>query len=346
MITIRVNGAAGLATAKRPEKNSWIDVKDAKTEEIELLVREYGIKEEHLADIMDIDEQARIEKEDEYTLVVVRAPARDAGPEALYHTLPIGVFLFPDRIVTVCQADCEVLEELRNGRAKGLEIRNKSAFILHLLGRAAIVFLRYLKDINRSTAAVENELHRSVRNHELTQLLAFEKSLVYFTTSLRTNGILLEQLKVSRSMRFKEDEADLLEDVETDIRQAIEMSSIYSDILSGMMDAYASVISNNQNLQIKRLTTLSIIFMPLNVLAGMGGMSEFSSFTRGIPWWVAYAFFGLGLVVVGLMTAGILKVSGLVSNKRLRSSHPRISRGKAAIAVPAAALLAAGSGRR
>jgi magnesium transporter len=340
MITIRVNGAAGLAAVKRPEKNSWIDVKDATREDIELLEREHGINAEHLADIMDIDEQARIEKEDEYTLVIVRVPARDGRLEAPYHTLPIGVLLFRDRIITVCQADCDVLEELRNGKVRGLDIRNKSAFVLHILGRAAIVFLRYLKDINRSTAAVEHELQRSVRNHELTQLLAFEKSLVFFTTSLRTNGILLEKLKVSRSMRIKEDEEDLLEDVETDIRQAIEMSSIYSDILSGMMDAYASVISNNQNLQIKRLTTISIVFMPLNVLAGVGGMSEFSAFTTGIPWWIAYSFFGLGLVVVGVLTASLLKVFGLVSNKRLRSSRPRRA---AAIAVPATALVTAGA---
>jgi magnesium transporter len=339
MIKVKVNGASGLQPADRAQKNSWIDVIDPTPQELDLLERLYHVKAEHLADVLDIDEQARVEKEDDYTLLIVRLPVLDARYELPYFTVPCGILLFSDRIVTICQTNCETLEELRSGKAKGLDIRNKSAFVLHVLGRAAIVYLRYLKDINRRTSAIERDLQRAVKNYELTQLLSSEKSLVFFTTSLKSNEILLEKLQASKALRFKEDEAELLEDVVTDNRQAIEMSSIYSDILSGMMDAFASIISNNQNIQMKRLTTISVVFMPLNLIAGMGGMSEYTSFTNSIPWWVSYAGFSLGLVGIALMTAALLRVSGRLSDRRMWAGGRRsgMMKGSSAVslAVPA-----------
>jgi magnesium transporter len=273
MTVIRTKSPTGFVTTTQPENYSWIDIRNASPEELAMLEREYRVNPEHLADIMDLDEQARIEKEDEYTLLIVRLPVYDARLELPYYTVPCGLLLFSDRIVTVCQTDCEVLGELCSGRVKGLDPANKSAFVLYILGRAAIVYLRYLKDINRRTAAIERELQRSVKNHELTLLLALEKSLVFFTTSLKSNEILLEKLQLTRSMRFKEDETDLLEDVLTDNKQAIEMANIYSDILSGMMDAFASVISNNLNMQMKRLTAISIVLMIPTLVVSMFGMN-------------------------------------------------------------------------
>jgi len=261
MIKVRVGGPNGLRLAERAERNCWIDVLDPTAEELSLLEKWYKVEAEHLSDVLDIDEQARIEKEDEYTLLVVRLPVFDARYELPYFTVPCGIFLFSDRIVTICQTDCEALQDLRSGKAKGLDLKNKSAFVLHLLGRSAIVFLRFLKEINRRTSAIERELQASVKNHELTQLLSSEKSLVFFTTSLKSNEILLEKLQATKAIRFKEDETELLEDVVTDNKQAIEMANIYSDILAGMMDAFASVISNNLNIQMKRLTILSVMLM-------------------------------------------------------------------------------------
>jgi len=316
MIKVMVNGASGLQPADRAQKNSWIDVIDPTPQELDLLERWYRVKAEHLADVLDIDEQARVEKEDDYTLLIVRLPVLDARYELPYFTVPCGILLFEDRIVTICQTNCDALEELRAGKAKGLDFKNKSAFVLHVLGRAAIVYLRYLKDINRRTSAIERDLQRSVKNYELTQLLSSEKSLVFFTTSLKSNEILLEKLQATKSIRFKEDEAELLEDVVTDNRQAIEMANIYSDILSGMMDAFASIISNNQNIQIKRLTTISVIFMPPSLVASMGGMSEFTAFTQSVPWWASYGAFSLGLIAIALFTAGVLRLTGKMSDRR------------------------------
>lgn len=317
MIKVRVNGENGPVLVDRAQKNSWIDVIDPTPQELDLLERLYHVKSEHLADILDIDEQARIEKEDDYTLLIVRLPVLDARYELPYFTVPCGILLFEDRIVTICQTNCEALEELRSGKVKGLDLRNKGSFALQLIGRAAAVFLRYLKEINRRNSVIERDLQRSVKNYELTQLLSNEKSLVFFTTSLKSNEILLEKLQAARIIRSRDEEAELFEDVVTDNRQAIEMASIYSDILSGMMDAFASVISNNQNLQIKRLTTISVVFMPLNLVASIGGMSEFTSFTNAVPWWISYTVFGLGLLGIALMTALLLRVTGKLSDRRM-----------------------------
>jgi magnesium transporter len=346
MIKVRVNGENGPVPADRAQKNSWIDVIDPTPQELDLLERWYHVKTEHLTDILDIDEQARIEKESDYTLLIVRLPVLDARYELPYFTVPCGILLFEDRIVTICQTNCEPLEELRSGRVKGLDLRNKGAFALQLIGRAAAVFLRYLKEINRRTSAIERDLQRSVKNYELTQLLSSEKSLVFFTTSLKSNEILLEKLQSTKVIRARDEEAELFEDVVTDNRQAIEMASIYSDILSGMMDAFASVISNNQNLQIKRLTTISVVFMPLNLVASIGGMSEFTTFTSAVPWWISYAVFGAGLLGMALMTAALLRVTGKLSDRRMWAGGrkmPRFSKTQAASLVAPGAVAA---GRR
>lgn len=308
MITYRVSEKGQLRVSPKAERQCWVDVRDATRAELDSLATDFKVNPEHLADIQDVDELARIEKEDDYTLVIVRLPVYDPRFEVSYYTMPVGILLFADRLVTISSGENEVMESLRNGRARGLDVANKSAFVLHLLGRAAAVFLRYLKDINRQTSAIERDLQRSVKNNELTQLLSLEKSLVFFTTSLKSNEILLEKLQASRAIRFKEEETELLEDVLTDNKQAIEMSNIYSDILSGMMDAFASVISNNLNIVMKRLTMISVVLMISNLVV--------STFSMNVPSPLSshrYAFW--------LITGGALVVSAvgavLMSDYRL-----------------------------
>jgi magnesium transporter len=273
MIEFHVMEEGRIRKADEAVSQCWIEARSVTPSELVELENRYGILQEHLLDIMDLDEQARIEKEDEYTLVLIKLPLYSGDTELRYSTVPIGILLFPDKVITVCQSDCDVLSELRSGRVRGLDVKNKSAFVLHSLGRAAIVFLRYLKDLNRRTSQIERELQKSVKNNELIQLLTIEKSLVYFRTALKSNEILLEKLQNSRLMRFKEDETELLEDVMTDNRQAIEMANIHSDILSGMMDAFASVISNNLNIVMKRLTVISIVLMVPTLVVSVFGMN-------------------------------------------------------------------------
>ena len=273
MIRYWKKDGAALAAVDAPGRDVWVDVRDVSREDLDILEKDYGVLQEHLQDMLDVDERSRIEKEDSYTMLILRLPMYDARYEVIYFTVPVGVILFKDRVVTVCASDCEVLQELSGGKVKDLSPANKSAFVLKLMGRAAIVYLRYLKDLNRRTTGIELELQRSVKNNELIKLLAIEKSLVFFTTSLRSDELVLEKLQKGVAVRFKDDETELLEDVATDFRQAIEMSNIHSDILSGMMDAFASVISNNLNIVMKRLTIVSIVLMIPTFVVSVFGMN-------------------------------------------------------------------------
>ncbi|MFA6505324.1 MAG: magnesium transporter CorA family protein [Treponemataceae bacterium] len=273
MITIRAQKDRGLIEVDKVQRLCWVDARDVSKEDLIRLEKEFGISGELLADIMDADEQARIEKEDEYTAIIVRLPVYDENFEVSYFTVPLGIILYSDKIITICQRSSEVLEDIIRNRVRDFSVSNKSSFVLNLLGRAALVYLRALKDLNKRTTVIERELQKSVKNYELIQLLSIQKSLVYFTTSLKTNELLLEKLQKSPLIKFKEDENDLLEDVLTENKQAIEMANIYSSILTGTMDAFASVISNNLNIVMKRLTIVSIVLMIPTLIVSFFGMN-------------------------------------------------------------------------
>jgi magnesium transporter len=298
MITIRIQGENGLVGTNDPVKNCWIDARNVSKEDLVRLEKEFGIAGELLTDIMDTDEQARIEKEDEYTAIIVRVPVYEESWEVSFFTLPLGIILFSDRIVTICQRSSEALDDIVKKRVRGFSIKNKSTFVLNLLGRAAFNFLKCLKELNKRTNIIKEELQRSIRNNELIQLLSIQKSLVYFTTSITTNELLLEKLQKSALMRFKEDEKDLLEDVVTENKQAIEMAKIYSSILTGTMDAFASVISNNLNIVMKRLTIVSIVLMIPTLIYSLYGMNVDLPFQRS-------SLTGMGIIVVSLLASAI-----------------------------------------
>ena len=313
MIIIRSHRETGLVQTLEVEKDCWIDARNVGTEDLARLAKDFGIESELLADIMDIDEQARIEKEDEYTAIIVRLPVFDERYEVSYFTVPIGILLYNDKMITICQRSSDVLDELTGKRIRDLSVKNKSAFVLNLMGRAALSYLRALKELNKKTAIIERELQKSVRNNELVQLLSIQKSIVYFTTSLKTNELLLEKLQKSPFIHFKEDEQELLEDVLTDNKQAIEMANIYSSILTGTMDAFASVISNNLNMVMKRLTIVSIVLMIPSMVSGLFGMNVALPFQNS-----PFAFAGiLGGSIIASATGAI--VLGERKKKKLLS---------------------------
>lgn len=262
-----------LVEGDRSEKPVWVDARNVTREDIRVLESEYGIDTEIIMDILDPDELSRIEREDDYTLIIVRLPIFIATNEVSYFTLPLGIVLFPDMILTICWADCEVLHDITDNRVRGLTLNDLPAFVVRVLARADLIFLRYLKEINRRSNAIEIELQKSVRNNELIQLLKLEKSLVFFTTSLKSNQLLFEKLMKTRLIQLDEEDRDWLEDVETDNRQAIEMADIYSNILSGMMDAFASVISNNLSIVMKKLTIISLVLMIPTMITSFFGMN-------------------------------------------------------------------------
>ncbi|MDR1444009.1 MAG: magnesium transporter CorA family protein [Treponema sp.] len=296
MITIRVQSDKGLAEAEAVSKGCWVDARNLSKEDLFRLEREFGIAGELLTDIMDTDEQARIEKEDEYTAIIVRLPVYDESSEVSFSTLPLGIVLFSDKIVTICQRSSDALEDILRNRVRGFSTKNKSAFVLNLLGRGAFTFLKYLKELNKRTNIIKDELQKSIKNNELIQLLSIQKSLVFFTTSIKSNELLLEKLQKSPLIRFKEDEKELLEDVVVENRQAIEMANIYSSILTGTMDAFASVISNNLNIVMKRLTIVSIVLMIPTLIFSLYGMNVDIPFQHipGIGW---------GVILLSLLAA-------------------------------------------
>lgn len=273
MITIWKQENRKLLKAENADGRTWVDARNVTREDIRILESEYGIETEVIMDILDQDELSRIDKEDDYTLIIVRLPIFISTNEVSYFTIPLGILLFPDMIVTICWADCEVLGDLTSNRVRDLTLKDLPDFVIRVLARADLIFLRYLKEINRRTNAIELELRKSVRNNELIQLLNLEKSLTYFTTSLKSNQLLFEKLMKTRLIQLDEEDRDWLEDVAIDNRQAIEMSDIYSNILSGMMDAFASVISNNLSIVMKRLTVINLVLMIPTMITSFFGMN-------------------------------------------------------------------------
>jgi magnesium transporter len=245
---------------------------------------------------MDIDEQARIEQEDDYIAVIVRLPVWDNNNEIVCFTVPLGIILFSDKIVTVCLRSSDALQDIASNRIKDFKLSRQSVFVLNMLSRAAYTFLRALKELNRHSSEIEKALQKSVHNNELVQLLRLQKSLVYFTTSIKSNGLLLEKMQKMPFLRLKEEEQELLEDVITENIQAMEMANIYSSILTGTMDAFASVISNNLNIVMKRLAIVNIVLMIPTLIYSFFGMNVHLPFEEEV-----YAV--SGILVFSLLAA-------------------------------------------
>ena len=255
-----------------PEKDCWISLVKPTEKELAEVAEEYCIEPDDLRAALDEEERSRIELEDNYTLILVDIPAveKNKGKD-IYTTEPLGIILAKDAIITVCLEETPVLYALKQKHANELRTHMRTRFVLQILYRNASLYLQYLRVINKLSDKIEQKLHVSTENRELIELLELEKSLVYFTTSLRSNEVVLEKLlKSDRVKKFPEDE-DLLEDVIVENRQAIEMANIYSGILSGMMDAFASVISNNLNIVMKFLAVMTIVLsVPAIIFAAYG----------------------------------------------------------------------------
>lgn len=331
MITIRKNIVSRSITDETVEAPyTWVDARDVNRDDITRLEEEFAISSELLADIMDQDEQARIEKEDEYISLIVRIPAMGEGGEGIdQQAVPLGIVIFPNMVITICQGDSVVLEDLARHRFRQYPIQTIEGFVISIMNRAAMVYIRLLKFLNRQKSLVEEKLHFSIKNYELIQLLQIQKSLVYFTTALTSNEALLEKLqKLSYFKLAGEEERDFLEDVITDNRQAIEMANIYSNILTGTMDAFASVISNNMNVIMKRLTIISISLMFPTFLTSFYGMNVDLPFqTRPLMWlWLLFAC-GLS-AVVGAWFMGDRRNRRLIQEATMGENFRRASQKK------------------
>ncbi len=256
-------------------KNSWVSLIEPTPEEIELVVKEIKVDIEYITDALDEEEKPRIEKEDNHVLIIVDIPilSQDDSEITLYHTIPLGIIVLDDYFLTVCLKQNVVINEFVEKRIKGFNVYMKTRFSLQILYLVSTYYLRYLKQINKQTNEIEKKLHKSMKNEELFSLLGLEKSLVYFTTSLKANEFIMDKIVRGNYLKLYEEDKEVIEDVIIENKQAIEMAHIYSSILSGMMDAFASVISNNLNVVMKLLTSITIILSIPTMIASFYGMN-------------------------------------------------------------------------
>ena len=263
----------GLLPLNTFEKGCIVNVTDPTPSEIGILNTTLKVPDDFLADILDVDERSRMEVEDDVLLMIYRIPYQNLSNGFPFTTIPLGLVLDKDSLVIICHRNNEVLDDFFSRSGKGITIETKIDLILHLFIRTTMFYHRYLKQINNQTTIIEQDLEKSTRNEELHRLLKMEKCLVYFTTSLRSNEAMMLKLKNSKWIRDYEFSSDLLEEATIENRQAIEMAKIYSDIQSGMMDAFASVISNNLNIVMKSLTIVTIVLMIPTLIASFYGMN-------------------------------------------------------------------------
>jgi magnesium transporter len=256
------------------EKECWINIVNPSKDDLPLLAQHFAIPVDFLTASLDIDETARVEVEDNATLIIIKVPYFDVdNPDTPYYTLPIGVILTGGLLITASPKDGTVLRDFIEGNVKNITTVTGAKFILQIMLRALMLFLQFLKQINNAANMIQKKLEQESKNRQLIKLMNFEKSLVYFTTSLRTNELMLERIQKHSIIQANEEVESLIEDIIIENRQALEMANVYSDILSGMMDAFASVISNNLNITIKFLTSMTIIVTIPGTVAAFYGMN-------------------------------------------------------------------------
>jgi len=278
----------------------WINIVAPSDQDILLIAKKTGVPVEFLKAALDEEETSHIDMENGTMLVIVDVPFTEMEDNSLtYDTFPLAVIHTEDFIITVCLKNSRILTDFIDGKVKSFFTFKRSRFILQILYRIAGYYLIYLRQIDKKSVMIEKRLHRSLRNKELIQLLSLEKSLVYFSTSLKANEATFEKmLKLELLKKYPEDQ-DVLEEVIIENKQAIEMANIYSNILTGTMDAFASVISNNLNIVMKFLASVTIVMSIPNIIFGSFGMNvggiPFAENVRGF-WFVYLVAFIISLI--------------------------------------------------
>ncbi len=252
--------------------NCWINLIDPTEEEIFEIHQKTGIELDALNESLDEEERSRIQTEDDYTMIIVDTPvSEEKHGKQTYATIPIAIFITKSHILTICTEDVQVFNRFEDSRIKGFFTKMKTRFILQILYRNASLFLQYLRSIDKKSEIIEKRLHHSTQNKELIQLVELQKSLVYFSASLKGNDVVLEKLMKTESIKKYPEDEELLEDTMIENRQAIEMANIYSGILNGTMDAFASLISNNLNRVMKILAIVTIVLsIPTMIFSAYG----------------------------------------------------------------------------
>jgi magnesium transporter len=280
MISIYKSDSTGnLYNIEDMEPGSWINIVAPSDEEILLISQRLTIPIDFIRAALDEEEGSRIEIEDDSVLVILDIPFTDIDDNSLtYDTYPLAIINTKNILITICLKNSKILTDFVSNKIPSFYTFKRIRFMLQILSRISNYYLLYLRQINKKSLIIEKTVYKSLKNREIIQLLALQKSLVYFSTSLKSNEITLEKLLKLEVLQKYDEDKDILEDVIIENRQSIEMCTIYSDVLSGTMDAFASIISNNQNLVMKNLTSITIVLAIPTLISGLFGMN-----VGGIP---------------------------------------------------------------
>lgn len=287
-------------------KGSWVNLVNPDPDELALINILTEIPTDVLKTALDMEERSHVEIEDNYIFVVINIPALRGNDE--YDTVPLGIFLTPDFIITVCLEESDVLYPFINNQVSAFYTYKKTRFLFQVLYRTAILFLRYLQQINRRTDDIEIQLRHTTKNKDFFQLLELQKSMTYFSSALRTNGTVMERLlrmrrhtALTHLLKMYEEDEDLLEDVIIENKQAMEMVEMYSNILMNMMNAFTSIISNNLNNVMKMLAALTITLAVPTIIFSLWGTNVALPFQHDI-----YGFLEIILIAVVAMAIAIV----------------------------------------
>lgn len=263
---------AGLSQLEEYTPKCWINIEFPDEDDLHFLTEDLGVPSEFLADIADVDERPRTEKEDDWQLTILRIPLESNIQGLPYMTVPVGVITGKETTITVCYRKSQLIPDfISHIRRKSISITSQADFITRMIYSSAVWFLKYLKLIYLEINRAEKELEESVRNEDLMRIMRLQKSLVYFSTSIRGNEAMLGRLRTAT--RAGEIDPDLVEDVSIELRQAYNTINIYTDICNSTMDALGSIISNNVNTIMKRMTSLQIVLTIPTMIASFYGMN-------------------------------------------------------------------------
>lgn len=290
------------------ENDIWIKLVSPSNEEAYDIAERYDIDIDHIKAALDNDESARIEIEDRYTLILVDIPVSEKrGEHNEYTTIPLGILLCPDTIITVCARDTAILKSFVQKRVKEFSTKKRMRFLYQILYRNAVEFQTDLRKIDKKRTQIETHISEIQEDSELIELHELESNLVYFATALRANGLILERLtRYTRIKQYPEDK-ELLEDVIIENKQAIEMTQIYRDIISGTRELLSTVINNRLNNVMKYLASITIVMSIPTIISGLYGMNVAG---EGMP--LSASPWGFGIIcgatlLICVLTAIVLK---------------------------------------
>jgi magnesium transporter len=298
-----------LREGERVQPGAWLKLTKPSAAELRDVSEATGAPLDFLQAALDMEEPSRIEVEDDHILIITNVPKLDDAATFGYDTIPLGIIVSTDCVTTVCLEENEVLVDFDALHHLFFDTRKRTRFLLQILYRCAVLFLKYLRIMNRRTDEIERDLRKSMKNKELFLLLDLQKTLTYFTVALRSNRNVVERLmrffsnpSIHGIVKLREDDEELLEDVRIEFDQAIEMVQMHGEVLASMMDAFASVISNNLNIVMKFLTSVTIVMAIPTMTASFFGMNV------PVPWQGNHVGFAYAMLVALLLTISVTVV--------------------------------------